>query len=207
MAYKVTGPKGGSIIKSAKLARLRAALPALVKRFGKVSIAKATSPAPKPVPSARVMIVRFAQWGCAHSADIHYAETRPIPLPASRTLPKLPFTTDCSGFVTMAYRYAGAPDPNGNGYDGQGYTGTLLAHGRKITAGAVRPGDVVVYGCKSVPTGHHAAVVTAVGKATAEGIETASHGQESGPFTITVAEEARYQPDGLAGVVYLSFLP
>ncbi|MHB8469552.1 MAG: Hint domain-containing protein [Gaiellaceae bacterium] len=46
------------------------------------------------------------------------SEMRPIPL--ARTLP---LTTDCSGFVTLCYHLAGAPDPNGRGYDGQGWTG------------------------------------------------------------------------------------
>lgn len=205
--YTVIGPKGGAIIKRGKLARVRAVLPALVKKYGRVQVKAApTSHAPKPQPSARTLIVQFCGWGCAHQPEIHYAETRPIPLDSPGVLPKLPFTTDCSGFATMAYRYAGAPDPNGNAYNGQGYTGTLLAKGKRIGIDKVRPGDVVIYGCKSILTGHHAAVVTTVHAHTYDGILTASHGGESGPFSISVATEARYQPDGLAGVVFLSFL-
>ena len=41
---------------------------------------------------------------------------------------RLPLTTDCSGFVTLCYAWAGAPDPRGLGYSGQGWTGTLLAN-------------------------------------------------------------------------------
>jgi hypothetical protein len=53
MTYKVTGPKGGAIIKRAQLARLRAMLPALVKRFGKVGVTTAPKP-PLPQPKPRV---------------------------------------------------------------------------------------------------------------------------------------------------------
>ncbi len=170
-----------------------------------------TSAAPVPVKTDRQWIVQFAHWACAHEPQIHYAEIRPIPHVTPHVLPHLPFTTDCSGFSTMAYQYAGAPDPNGNHYDGQGYTGSLLQHahatGAVVPIGKVRPGDLVVYGCKSNPNGHHVAIVTAVAAKTFAGIQTASHGQEKGPFAITVAVEAQYQPDGTAGVRFLSFLP
>lgn len=171
---------------------------------------RATSLAPKPKPTLRQLVVRFALWGCAHEPQIHYAEVRPIPKVTPHALPSLPLTTDCSGFATMAYAYAGAPDPNGDDYDGQGFTGTLLAHARKAGAivgvAKVRPGDIVIYGCESNTNGHHAAVVVAVHSHTYSGIVTASHGQEKGPFEITVAEEAQYQPDGLDGVVFISLL-
>lgn len=174
-------------------------------------LARNTSHAPAPKPTLRQLVVRFALWGCAHEPQIHYAEIRPIPKVTPHTLPALPFTTDCSGFATMAYEYAGAQDPNGNGYNGQGYTGTLLAHARKVGAivgiGKVQPGDIAIYGTKSIPAGHHAAVVTAVHSRSYGGIVTASHGQEKGPFEITVAEEAQYQPDGIAGVVFLHLPP
>ena len=57
--------------------------------------------------------------------EIHYRESRPIPaLDRPRSLP---LETDCSGFATLCYSWAGAPDPNGNGFSGEGYTGTMLA--------------------------------------------------------------------------------
>lgn len=162
-----------------------------------------TSKAPKPHYTKRQLIVRFCHWAVAHEPQIHYAEVRPIPQVKHLVLPKLPFTTDCSGFTTMAFQYAGAADPNGNNYNGEGYTGTLLGHLKHIPISLVKPGDVVIYGCKSIKTGHHAAVVIAVHSATHAGIVTVSHGSESGPMEITVAEEAKYQPDGDSGVVFL----
>lgn len=141
----------------------------------------------------RARIVATARWGAANTGRIHYAETRPIPLQASGVLPALPFATDCSGFVTMCYRAAGAPDPNADSYSGQGYTGTLLDHGARVPVAA--PGDVVIYGGG---TGHHAALVVA------GGIDplTVSHGSEQGPMLIRVSEEKRYQPPG---VTFLRF--
>ena len=46
--------------------------------------------------------------------------------------------------MTLCYKAAGAPDPNGNGYDGTGYTGTLVQQGRWTDD--PEPGDLVFYG-------------------------------------------------------------
>lgn len=76
----------------------------------------------------------------ARPAIWEYKQVRPIPkdITASHII------TDCSGFVTMCYHAAGLPDPNGRNYDGQGYTGTLWAHGTKTETPQV--GDLVFYG-------------------------------------------------------------
>ena len=58
-----------------------------------------TSKAPPPVYTKRQLVLRFAHWGIANTGAIHYAETRPYPLYKPLTLPRLPFTTDCSGFA------------------------------------------------------------------------------------------------------------
>jgi len=141
----------------------------------------------------RARIVAAARWGAAHQPEIHYAETRPIPLQPAGVLHALPFTTDCSGFVTVSYRAAAAPDPNGANYSGQGFTGTLLSHGQKVAKPA--PGDVVVYGPGD---GHHAALIVQGGSDPL----TVSHGSEAGPMLIRVSAERRYQPPG---TTYLRF--
>src|SRR3974390_1632763 len=90
----------------------------------------------------------------AREPQIHYAQLRPIDgLGQPR---KLPLSTDCSGFATLCYAWAGAPDPNGLGHPGGGWTGTLLEHMRAIGADGVQPGDLVVWG---PPPGHHVAIV------------------------------------------------
>lgn len=53
--------------------------------------------------------------------------------------------SDCSSWVTSAYKSCGLPDPNGNRFGG-GYTGTLGSHGRSISRGDLKPGDLILYG-------------------------------------------------------------
>jgi peptidoglycan hydrolase-like protein with peptidoglycan-binding domain len=94
---------------------------------------------------------------------------------------------DDAGFATLCYAWSGADDPNGLGYSGQGYTGTLLQHMNHIPQAAVQPGDLVVWG---PAPGHHVALVLAIG---ADPL-LASHGQEKGPIAIRVSVESKYQP-------------
>lgn len=168
----------------------------------------ATSHVQPPKLTHRQKVVANAHWGVVHEPLIHYTmgpgrDDWLTATPANH----LPLSTDCSGFATLCYFLAGAPDPNGLLYKSLGYTGTMLQHGTRVPLGRVRAGDLVVYGCKTNPHGHHVAVVTGVREHTLAGIDTVSHGQEKGPFPITVAEEAKWQPDGADGVVFLSFLP
>jgi len=135
--------------------------------------------------SLRERIVSHARWGIAHRADIHYEQRRPIDgLHEPR---RLPLRTDCSGFATLCYAWAGAPDPNGLGYSGQGYTGTLLQHMEAVPLEAVRPGDLVVFG---PPPGRHVALVLEPG---ADPL-LCSHGQEAGPLAVRFSAESRAQP-------------
>lgn len=92
----------------------------------------------------------------------------PIPLPTQ-------VYEDCSSFVTGLYWIAGAPDPNGRGYDGYGFTGTLAEHGKAVSLADARPGDLLFYG-HGVPW-HHVAVLVANGRAV-------SHGSEAGPLIV-----------------------
>jgi cell wall-associated NlpC family hydrolase len=143
-------------------------------------------------PTVRKQIVANARWGIAHEPEIHYRQTRPIEGIAEPY--KLPLHVDCSGFATLCYAWAGAPDPNGLDYGGQGYTGTLLQHMRRIPKRALQPGDLVVWG---PAPGRHVALVLEPG----DDPLVASHGQEKGPVAIRVSIESRYQP---APVAWLS---
>lgn len=147
--------------------------------------------------NARAKIVDYCRWAIEHEPAIHYAMVRPIP---SRPR-QLPMRTDCSGFVTLAYRDAGAADPNGSNYDGVGYTGTLAAHGRPITRAQARPGDLVFFG----PFPHeHVCVVLEPG----DDPLLASHGQERGPVAIRFAPELAYhRVHGNGQVTWRSYLP
>ena len=133
--------------------------------------------------TVRQKIVTAARWGLDHEPQIHYGEIRPIPLGRA-----LPLTTDCSGFVTVCYFLAGAPDPNGLGYCGEGWTGTLLRHLEHVPHADVRRGDLVVWG--GYP-GRHVAIVLELG----EDPLLCSHGHERGPIAIRFSDESRYQPE------------
>jgi len=144
------------------------------------------------VTVVRQAVVAAARWGIRNEPRIHYGEVRPVPLRRA-----LPLTTDCSGFVTLCYFLAGAPDPNGLGYDGQGWTGTLLRRMQHVPRSELRAGDVVVWGAYP---GHHAALVLEPG----DDPLLASHGQERGPLELRFSQESPYQPPVVA---WLSSLP
>lgn len=74
--------------------------------------------------AVRLKAVRIARAYVGRS-NFRYSETRPMP----QSLNSNPCVTDCSGFVTLVYKMAGAGDPNGFGYNGSGYTGTLEKQG------------------------------------------------------------------------------
>lgn len=57
--------------------------------------------------------------------------------------PRVPRWFDCSSACTWYRWVAGLPDPNGRGYDGYGFTGTMLEHGERVSS--PRPGDMTFY--------------------------------------------------------------
>jgi hypothetical protein len=128
-------------------------------------------------------IVAHALWGVEHDADIHYEQRRPID--GIGHVRQLPLHTDCSsGFVTLCYNWAGAPDPNGQGYNGLGYTGTLLNYLDPIDPGDAQPGDLVVIGPGS---GEHVVVIVEAG---ADSVVVGS-GSESGPSKGRLSSDGR----------------
>ena len=133
----------------------------------------------------RAKIVQIARWGIQNEGQIHYQQLRPVDgVDHPR---KLPLHTDCSGFSTLCYKWAGAAvDPNGGKWTGA-YTGTMLQHCRHIPRSAVQPGDLVVWGAYP---GHHVALVLEAG---ADPL-LCSHGQEKGPMAIRFSAESAYQP-------------
>lgn len=133
--------------------------------------------------SARERVVAWANWGVRNTGAIHYEQRRPME--GLNRPGKLPLSTDCSAFVTLCYRWGGASDPNGNGYNGAGYTGTLMRHGRRIKDAWLRPGDLVTFG--PFP-GRHVVIMVSAGS---NGL-CVSHGQEKGPlrYNLNVAKNA-----------------
>jgi hypothetical protein len=103
-----------------------------------------------PTTKLRLEIVEAAHYWWSIRDKIVYSQTRPMDLVKP---PGYPNPTDCSSFVTQCYYAAGAKDPNGRGFDGAGYTGTLLAHGKKITKSQLSIADLVFYGFTRSPSG------------------------------------------------------
>lgn len=150
--------------------------------FVKLGAKLARVPKPPPAGRLRTKIVAQGKWGVAHKGKIHYQQSRPID--GLNKPHKLPLNTDCSGFVTLCYKWAGAPDPNGNGYDGSGYTGTLDAHMRHIRHAQIHPGDLLLW------KGKHVSLVIAAGRDPL----LVSHGEESGPYQIRFSAQRKGFP-------------
>lgn len=135
------------------------------------------------MPDARNQIVKWAKWAVENRGRFVYTQDgRRMSCVHNPNAPTI--YADCSAFVTYCYSWAGAPDPNGNGYNGYGYTGTLLAHGTPIGASQARPGDVVVYG---PGTGWHTALIVEGG---ADPL-TVSHGGQGDPNYCRVSQDGR----------------
>lgn len=134
---------------------------------------------------ARNAIVAWARWGVRFASRFVYSEG-PERMSAIGRRGVLPIVADCSAAVTLWYNFAGAPDPNGLGYDHEGYTGTLLSaeRGRTIELAQVRPGDIIVYG---PGVGWHTALVVASGPDPL----TISMGKPGDPSFMRVSQDGR----------------
>ena len=136
--------------------------------------------------SIRDRMVDWCLWGVANSAQIQFAEHRPMPI---NDLPgTLPLTLDCSASTTLFANWAGAPDPNGLGFSGAGNTAAMLAHLRQITAAELRPGDLIVF--DGAPEKQHVVVVLELG----DDPVVASHGSPAGPFKLSLSAERKAHP-------------
>lgn len=133
----------------------------------------------------RLNLTAFGYWAIQNRSMFHYAEVRPIPNVGVR---QLPITTDCSGLVTILYRWAGLPDPNGVNYDGQGYTGTLLQHLPHCGLQDTKRGDLVVFG---PGTGQHVVMLLEGGMYNSNPL-VVSHGQEGDPGEYHLNDEESY---------------
>jgi len=127
----------------------------------------------------RNAIVAYALWGYNQRPQIHYGEYRPMD--NMNDLEHLPETEDCSTFATKAYKFGGAPDPNGLGYNGAGNTSTARAHGRVVTLDQAQPADLPQY----LDPDHEAVYVGSR--------RVVSHGSEIGPLLQAVDYRPVYQ--------------
>ena len=135
----------------------------------------------------RQAIVANALWGAKVATQrpkqIHYGEVRPI----RGANQALPLTTDCSGFVTLCYQWAGGPNPNGGTYNGSGSTGMMLEACARIPSHTAQPGDLVVFGD---PPGTHVVLIVELGPDPV----VVSHGSEAGPLKLPLSKEETAHP-------------
>lgn len=113
----------------------------------------------------RKAIVAEAYWGLANNGLFIYAQVRPMP--TSLRVREARDRVDCSTFVTLCYKAAGAIDPNGLGYNGQGYTGSQWGRGEAIAS--PQPGDVAFYGNMGNGIPSHEALVVDGGNVISDG--------------------------------------
>ena len=125
----------------------------------------------------------------ANEPKIHYSQNRPMTHLGDD--PEDGFTADCSGHSTSSYYEAGWPDPNDNGYNGNGYTGTLV-NNPKVGA-PYKVGDLALYGTSTGNTTH---VCTCYVAGDAYSSTWCSHGSEAAPYAVSL-----YYRDDLVCVV------
>jgi len=99
-----------------------------------------------PVVTFRRHVSYWCGWFVSYAAHSVYSWDRPYP---RQVLPVM--RTDCSGSSSFVLHQSRVLvrgrllpfDPNGLDWNGQGYTGTLAAHGRPVSLAALVAGDLI----------------------------------------------------------------
>jgi hypothetical protein len=131
----------------------------------------------------------------ASEPKLHYSQNRAMT--HLGVAPGKGFTCDCSGHSTSTYYWAQqelgvtVPDPNGNAYNGYGYTGTLI-NNPKVGA-PYKVGDLALYGPSTGDTSH---VCTCMIAGSADESVWCSMGSEAAPYSV----DLRYRDDLLCVV-------
>ncbi len=117
-------------------------------------MAVGTSTNPSRVATPQQDILRECQFLNQHKAQLGYSEGADRMEGERMTWAQLQslleghgeFEGDCSSTVTEILRWAGYADPNGQGYDGEGYTGTIMDHLPEIPQAQIALGSIGIYG-------------------------------------------------------------
>ena len=113
------------------------------------------------IETIRSNVVAEARWGAHNEPQIHYRNPGPRPVAYLGSRHHLPFTQDCSGFVTLMFKWAGAPDPNGSNFNGSASTSLMLGHCTVLRSlGSAQPGDLIIFGNSP---GKHVCIVSVAG--------------------------------------------
>lgn len=160
------------------------------------------------VNRGRNLVVKAATLTYRRRDEVHYTQGPQRWEGISKRLDprkgEFPRYADCSShnswclFVPLALVFKLSDLVNGAAWLA-GYTGTMLRHGREVTADTARRGDLVVYGPRG-STGAHVAIVVKRGPFPL----VISHGSESGPHLLPYNYRAdimsirRYIPEATA---------
>jgi peptidoglycan hydrolase-like protein with peptidoglycan-binding domain len=156
-------------------------------KYGALLMAQAPRGTTDKQQAARDRLEAIALYGYHWRASIGYTQS-PARMDVVRHHVQFPWFQhvrwlweDCSSYFTALYYSAKLPDPNRNGYNGIGFTGTLRAHGTRVTN--YQRGDAAHYGFGE---GRH--VATHIG----HGTRCVSHGSSAGPLLLSTF---RYRSD------------
>lgn len=116
------------------------------------------------------------RWALANAEGIHYVQRRPMQSSKRFKKHQLDISCDCSESSTALNYAVGGPDPNGLGFNGSGFTGTIRQHAPLKNFNQIADCDFIVYGGGS---GRH--VVRVYDATDRHDPLVFSHGQESGP--------------------------
>jgi hypothetical protein len=127
--------------------------------------------------SAEANLADYCKRCFANEPIIHYSQHRAMTHLGAQ--PEKGFTCDCSGHATGCYYWVHWADPNHSGYNGYGWTGTLVNN--PGTGPPYKVGDLALYGTSASNTTH---VVTCYLAGDANASAWASHGSEAGPYAV-----------------------
>lgn len=123
--------------------------------------------------------VRWARWMVNAKARIHYSQVRPYHLYSKGYAGQM--TLDCSASLANLYKWAGANDPYGNGYNGTGNS-YELHNSASIPRASALPGDSISW------NGHVVMLLEDGGRADPL---LFSHGSEAGPYAYRLSTAVR----------------
>ena len=192
MGFQPTGQMGDETYQALRYARVPETLPnggqpLFDSRAVELLNQAAAPPPPKP-PSADAVRSAIALYcrGCIDNAPgWHYRQARAMD--SLGRAPQAGGYSDCSEHATAAYYWAkiqtgiAVPDPNGRGFDGYGYTGTLINN--PTATSPYQIGDLALYGSSPSATQH---VCTCYVAGDAKASRWCSHGSENGPYDVTL---------------------
>lgn len=184
MRIEATGQMGDSTYQALRYAKVPEGLPhAGTALFDATALElleqAAKPPAPPDTDKVRAAIADYCTRTIEHADAWHYRQARPMT--SLGVKPEAGGYNDCSEHATAAYFWSGAPDPNRRGYDGYGYTGTLISN--PSTLAPYKVGDLAIYGPSTSSSSH---VVTCMVAGSDSSARWCSNGSESSPTSVSL---------------------